>query len=168
MLPFRIGKNQQDLGNCVASLCPHCGKSSVFTLRRLCAALNIFEQPMIALDESHQLVCPQCKYFRDLPDEEVSAAKAAMTLLKQLEAKEIDEAKYLAALGELDFRTHHVLRDEAASWTCAACKEKVPNSLNACWKCNSARPGLLQSANSDTDSLPPLPTPITRPTHPWE
>jgi hypothetical protein len=109
-----------------------------------------------------------CKFRKDLGDGEFSAAQAAVRLYSQLAAHKLGPEEYAAALDGLDFPTLRTLREEAAMWPCPVCKEKVPGTLNACWKCNSPRPGLLKSDSPGSDELSRLPYAVTRPSNPWE
>jgi len=150
MLPIRIAKLEQDMGPCVTVMCPHCQKESRFSLRRLSAGLVVLGNPLINFDSSYQLICGSCSFRKDLDDAELSSAHAAQDLFRQLEANEIDPARYSEALEALVFPTLHTLRAEAATWSCPVCKEAVPATFNACWNCNSPRPG-LQKPNSTED-----------------
>ena len=168
MLPFRIGKLEQDMGVCLTVTCPHCQRLSQFKLRKRSAAFYVFEHALVDLDRSYELFCSACTFRKDLDDGELSAANAAAHLHKQLEARELDPSQYSESLDALDFPALLALREEAATWSCPVCKEKVPATLNGCWKCNSPRPGLQNSRPSEDGSLPPLPSAVTRPSNPWE
>ena len=168
IFPIRIGKHEQDMGVCLITLCPHCQRVSPFKLREVGAAVLVFEQPVIGFGGDYRLICDSCKFQKDLDPGEFSAAKTAAQLYKQLETHEIDETKYAETLDALDFPTLRALRDEARSWTCAVCKERVPATLNACWKCNSPRPGLVSEGAVPPGQLPPMPSELSKAPHPWE
>lgn len=168
MLPIRVGKSEQDMGVCVATICPHCQRRSQFHLRQRSAALYLFGQAVAHFGGTHEFMCSLCKFRKEIPNGELSAAQAAQRLFVQLEARELNSAQYAEALEALDFPSLHALRDEAATWSCPVCKEKVPATLNGCWKCNSPRPGLLGSDSPKQDELPRLPNAVTRPSNPWE
>jgi rubrerythrin len=113
------------------------------------AALHVLGHTLMELDSSYQVVCSSCIFRKDLDDAELSSAEAAKRLYQQLEAHEIDPARYSAALDALDFPTLRNLRVEAATWLCADCNEKVPATINACWNCGSPRPGLQKPSSPD-------------------
>ncbi len=51
----------------------------------------------------------------------------------------VDDEKYDQAV---ELLRDHVTRpvEPAADWTCAACKESVPASFDACWNCQTPNP----------------------------
>ena len=156
------------MGVCVAVMCPHCQRMSRFQLRQRSAALHVFGQAVADFGGTYELMCSLCKFRKDLADGELSAAQAAQRLFAQLEARELNPAQYAEALKALDFPSFRALQDEAATWSCPVCKEKVPATLNGCWKCSSPRPGLLNSDSPKQGELPRLPNAVTRPSNPWE
>ena len=168
MLPIHIGKSDQDLGICLKVLCPHCQHESEFRLRLRSVALRLFGHAIGNFGESYEVMCSLCKFREDLGDGELPATQAAVRLYAQLTAHEISPNDYAKTIDALDFATIRKLRDEAAIWSCPVCKEKVPATLNGCWKCGSPRPGLLNSDLPERDDLPRLPYPVTRPSNPWE
>jgi|GEM_PF-6297785 len=165
---FHIGKHDQDLGPCLATLCPHCQKLSRFKLGRRSAAFILFGFPLFDFDENFQLVCGSCSFRKDLASEDLSAVLSAKSLFQQLETQIISPERYLEALNSLEFPAYRALCEEAASWACSVCREKVPATLNACWKCNSPRPGIAEATLAEDGPLPPLPNAVTRSPHPWE
>lgn len=168
MLPIHVGKSEQDLGVCLKALCPHCQEESEFRLRMRSAALQLFGHAVADFGGSYELLCNVCKFRKDLEDAELSAAHAAVRLYTQLAARAISLEEYATALDALDFPTIRALRDEAATWSCPVCKERVPTTLNGCWKCSSPRPGSLKSDSPGREDLPHLPNAVTRPSNPWE
>ena len=155
------------MGVCLTVICPHCQRVSRFKLRQRSAALKVFGHALMDLDKSYELFCSFCAFRKDLDTGELPAAKAAERLQKQLDARELDPAHYLEALEALDFPTFRAFRDEAATWSCPVCKEKVPTTLNGCWKCSSPRPG-LRNVHSSEGGLPPPPSAVTKPSNPSE
>jgi hypothetical protein len=113
-------------------------------------------------------MCGLCKFRKDLEDGELSVAQIAVRLHKKLTSHELSHEDYTLALHGLDFPSVRALRDEAAMWLCTVCKEKVPATMNGCWKCRSSRPGLLSPDSPGDDALPRLPDAVTRPSNPWE
>ena len=150
MLPLRITKVEHDMGVRMTVMCPHCQTLSLFRLRRMSAALHVLGLTLMEFGSSYQIICSSCNFRKDLDDAELSSAESAKRFNLQLEAHEIDPATYSAALDALVFPTLRALHDEATTWLCPVCKEKVPATLNGCWKCNSPRPG-LQKASSPED-----------------
>jgi hypothetical protein len=167
MLPF-LRKHTEDMGVCLTALCPHCQRVSQFKLRRKGAALLLFGLELYTLDESYELSCCSCQFSKSIADDELSAARAAERLHQQLKAGQLPPAEYLKALDALDFPALQALRNEAATWPCPVCGEKVPATLSGCWKCSSPRPGMQKTPSSEEAGLPPLPTGLTQPRHPWE
>jgi uncharacterized protein YlaI len=168
MLPIKIKKLEQDIGVCLTTMCPHCQRVSQFKLRQRSAALFLYGYALIDFGGSYDLFCSLCAFRKDLDDSEFPTAKTAKRLHDQLTMRELDSAHYSEALDALDFPTYRALRDEAVTWLCPVCKEKVPATLNGCWKCSSPRPGLQNARLSEEDSLPRLPSAVTRPSNPWE
>jgi len=156
------------MGVCVATTCPHCQQLSQFRLRQRSAALHIFGHAVADFGGTYELMCNLCKFRKDLADIESTVAQVARRLYQQLEAKELSPAEYKEALDALDFPALRALREEAATWFCPICKEKVPFTMNSCWKCSSPRPGLLNSDSPAQGDLPRLPNAVTRPSNPWE
>ena len=167
MGPFNLGKAERDLGTCLVATCPHCQNLSHFKLRERSAVVKVFGMALIDFDKSYHLFCSLCGFWKDLQDGDLAAAEAARRLHAQVARLELNPAQYLGALDALDFATYRAIREEAAIWRCQVCSEKVPDTLNSCWKCNSLRPGVQDSLPS-ADEAPPLPHAVTRPSNPWE
>jgi len=168
MLQIHVGKSEQDVGVCLKLSCPHCRKESEFRMRLRSAALQFFGHAVLDVGGSYELMCSSCNFRKDLGDDELSAAQTAVRLYAQLAAREISLEEYSTSLDALDFPAIRTLRDEAATWSCPVCKERVPTTLNGCWKCNSPRPGLVNSDSPGNVALPHLPNGIVRPSNPWE
>jgi hypothetical protein len=168
MLPIHLGKSERNLGVCLKVLCPHCQKESEFRLRSRSVVLRLFGHAVTKFDESYELRCSLCKFQKDLGDGEFLSAQVAKRLYAQLRAHKLSLEEYATELDALDFPTLRILRDEAAMWLCPVCKEKVPGTLNACWKCSSPRPGMLKGDSPGGAELPRLPYAVTRPSNPWE
>jgi hypothetical protein len=130
-------------------MCPHCQTESRFRLRRMIAALHVLGHTLIELDSTYQIACSSCNFRKELNEAELSSAEEAKCLYQQLEAHEIDAARYSEALDALDFPTLRTLCVEAATWSCPECNEKVPATINACWNCGSSRPGLQKPSSPD-------------------
>ena len=161
MLPIHLGKSEQDLGVCLKVMCPHCQQESEFRLRLRSAALQLFGLALADFGGCYELMCNLCKFRKGIGDGELSAAQAAVRLYTQLAARELHLEEYATALDALDFPTIRTLRDEAATWSCPVCKERVPATLNGCWNCSSPRPGLLNSDSPGRDDSPRLPNAVT-------
>lgn len=168
MFPIHIGKSEQDLGVCLRVLCPHCQMESDFRLQLRSAALKLFGHAVADFGGSYELTCNLCKFRKELGNAEASVAQAAVRLRTQLVARELSLEEYATALDALDIPMLRVLRDEAAMWSCPVCKDKAPVTLNVCWKCNSPRPGLVNSDSPERSDSPCLPYAVTRPSNPWE
>ena len=160
---FSLKKMERDMGVCASVVCPHCQSVSRFLLRTVSGAVVVFGIPLFDADRCYQLVCSACKFRKDLETRELSAAAAAKDLYLKFEAHEINPEQYVKALDGLDFPSLRALREEAATWTCSSCGERVPGNFDGCWKCSSPRPGSQGSAPPGEFRLPPLPRAVTRP-----
>lgn len=169
MVPiFKLGRVDRDLGECVATVCPHCQTVSRLRLRQLKAVVVLFGIPLLDLDRAYQLFCSKCAFRKDLNIRELLPAMRAKRLFARLEAGEIASPQYLDALKALRFPSLHELLENAKSWRCAKCGEGVPANFNNCWQCGSGRPGSQSFLPISAFEPPSLPRPLTRPTNPWE
>jgi hypothetical protein len=168
MSPLHLGKSEQDFGVCLQVVCPHCQQESEFRLVLRAGALKLFGLPVADLGGVYELICVGCKFRKDVAADELTAAQSAVRLHADLREGNLTAEQYATALDALDFPTHRALRDEAATWPCPACNEKVPAALNGCWKCNSPKPGLSKPESPVSDELPPLPNAVTRSGNSWE
>jgi hypothetical protein len=170
VLPIHINKVEQDFGACLKAVCPHCQKESEFRLRMRSGALRLFGFVVADLGGCYCLKCNGngCKFWKDLEDGELAAAQTAVCLYREMVADELSADAYAKSLDALDFPTIHALRKEAATWSCPVCGEKVPLTMNGCWKCSSPRPGLAKSESAASEDRPPIPYAATRPSNPWE
>jgi hypothetical protein len=166
---LHLKKQERDLGVCAVVLCPHCQKSGAFHLWQIAANLRFFGVPLVDMDRTYQIICSHCKFRRDLKDVELLAAMRAKRLYSKLESQEIDPQKYLDGLGALDFPTLCQLREDAMTWACTNCREKVPPNFINCWNCNSPRPGSEKSRPTESFDPSILPRDVTRNSpNPWE
>jgi hypothetical protein len=168
MFGLHLGKSEQDLGVCLKAPCPHCQRAGEFKLRQRSAVLTCFGYPILDFGRVYELMCSSCKFCKELADDELPVAEAAIRLYQQLGAGELNPDEYAQALEALNFPARKALGDEAAAWRCSVCKEQVPATLNACWKCSTPRPGLYKATTPETGNLPRLPDAVTRPSNPWE
>src|SRR3954469_2913766 len=166
MLPIKIGRSEKNMGVCVAATCPHCQSLSRFELRSSSDTLNVFGIAIAEIGGSYDLTCKSCNYRKEITDQELSAAQAAQGLYGRLNAGELSSREYAEALAALDFPSLDALQEEAATWSCPICKEKVPATIQSCWKCSSPRPGVLAPASGDQGETPRPPDALTRPSNP--
>ena len=167
MLFLRVKHIERNFGTCLAGICPHCEQLAEFKLRELGAGLAVFGVPISRVSLTYDLVCSLCGHQQDFKEMQLAKAEQAKEIYRKLKAGELSAEDYLKQMEELNFPAFRALQKAAAKWACAVCGEDVPASINACWNCDSPRPGLPTADVSET-AEPKLPEGIARSVHPWE
>lgn len=166
---FHLKKCERDLGICAALLCPHCQQASNYKLHQQAASLCIAGIPLFDIDRSCFLACTGCKFRADLNPGELSAARRAKELYLKLESQELAPQQYLEKLEALDFPTLRKLRENAVTWSCSGCQEKVPANFDTCWNCGTGKPDAKDAPPTESFDPSVLPKGVTRRSpNPWE
>lgn len=158
LLSGAADSHETDHGPVLPSECPGCR----------CRALRLIERrsayPLLrfaGVGGCWLIRCAECSWTLDVPKAEAAGLRRLCALAADFRAGRLSQAALTEAIRTCGLASVDKVQARGATWTCAACGEAVPTTLDACWNCETPKPGL-----SDADGAEPAAADIPSPRDP--
>jgi hypothetical protein len=94
---FGFGKQTvKDHGDCLAGTCPRCHNQVTLRHLQLTTWFTLFFLPVIPYKRARVLICPICRWSRDVPKAAVPLTEEMATITTQWRAGALSDADYAA------------------------------------------------------------------------
>lgn len=135
----------KDHGQLLAVNCPECNKQSGYKLMQKTFAAPFIFKLLLAKD-THlwNIECMNCSHSVKVPKEEAANIPEVQKMSDKMVAGEITPEEFHQVFSQFSFIIE--LLNQAHSWNCPTCAERVDWKLQVCWNCSTPNPEINAAA----------------------